>query len=157
MQHALVPLSGSTLSLHFFPSASAAALVAARHIVRRPFALRSVGPSSTRIHHDPLHHDMCPFDTSLSSHIRFLVYSSLHSPCALLPLSFFTFPLISCFSFLSFSRLPEPSSLLVPSLFSFLALPLHLRNALVVLLGLNLSLSLSPQLSPLSPVFLDLP
>ena len=48
-----------------------------------PLLFASVVLLSTRIHHDPFHHDMCLFDTSRCWHIRFLVSSSLHCPGAL--------------------------------------------------------------------------
>ena len=77
---------------HFSPSpvcsvsrVSCAALVAARHALRRHRAVRRCGPLSTRIHQAFRHHVMCVFDTSLSLCVWFTSYSSsLRSPRALL-------------------------------------------------------------------------
>ena len=52
--HFLITLSFSP-SFHFSPSVSSIALVAARHLLRRPFAVRSAGLSLTLIHHEFLH------------------------------------------------------------------------------------------------------
>ena len=57
------------LSLHFFPSVSSTALVAARHILLRPLAFRSVGPSSIRIQNatsPPCHVFTCSCLTNVS-------------------------------------------------------------------------------------------
>ena len=48
-------------------SASAWTALVARHVRRRPLALRKFGPSSVRIHQALRHHIMCLFDTSLLS------------------------------------------------------------------------------------------
>ena len=61
---------------------SRAALVAARHTLRRPRAVRKCGPLSTRTHLASFHHAMCLFDTSLSSCIEFVsLFASTHSSC----------------------------------------------------------------------------
>ena len=52
--------------------ASRAALVAARHTLRRSRAVCKCGPLSTRTHQASLHHVMCLFDTSFSSCIEFV-------------------------------------------------------------------------------------
>ena len=56
---------------------SCAALVAARHTLRRSRAVRRCGPLLTRTHHALCHHVMCLFDTWLSSCSEFE-----SSPCS---------------------------------------------------------------------------
>ena len=62
---------------------SSAALVAARHVRRRPRAVRNCGPLSTRIHQAFLHHVPCLFDTLFTSCIEFVsfFFASTHSSC----------------------------------------------------------------------------
>ena len=65
-----------------------AALVTARRVLRRCFAVRTCSSSLTRIHQDLLHHTMCPLGTSFLSFSRMVTSSSLSRfPGALLALS----------------------------------------------------------------------
>ena len=83
--HFLISLS-VFLSLHFSPSVSSTAPVAAHNVLLRPFAVRCVGPSLIRIHHALLHHVMCLFDTSmfsLNSSVSPSLFFSKNFYCAL--------------------------------------------------------------------------
>ena len=74
------PCSRFSLSLHgTFPVSrtSCAALVAARHTLRRSRAVCKCGPLLTRTHHALCHHVMCLFDTWLSSCSEFTFF-----PCS---------------------------------------------------------------------------
>ena len=65
--------------------ACSAALLTARHVRRRPRAVRMCGPLSTRIHQTFLHHVMCPFDTSFSSCIEVAsFFASTHFSCVVI-------------------------------------------------------------------------
>ena len=133
----------STLSLS---RACSAALLAARHVRRRPRAIRKCGPLSTRIHQAFLHHVTCLFDTSFPSCIEFMsIFSSTHSSCVVIS----SFP--SCSSRASTS--PSSFLLLLQSL-------LRSRLSFSLLLSCHFFLSLflrSPLLSRLlrSSLFLS--
>ena len=100
VQRALVPLSGPTLSLSPFLLPQPQRLLWWLH------ATFSVGLYRSRcrsvVDSDP---PCAHAGTSLSSHIRFLVSSSLRSLQRASPVSFLMFSLTSCFSLLSFSCL----------------------------------------------------
>ena len=77
-----------TSSVHFMSRTFSAALVTARRVLRRCFAVRTCSSSLTRIHQDLLHHTMCPLGTSFLSFSRMVTSSSLSRfPGALLALS----------------------------------------------------------------------
>ena len=65
--------------------ACSAALLAARHVRRRPRAVHKGVPLSTQIHQAFLHHLMCLFDTSFSSCVEFIsFFASTHSSCVVI-------------------------------------------------------------------------
>ena len=107
--------------------------LAARQTLRLPLTLRMLDPSSIRIHHDLLHHVMCLLDTSLSSHVEFLLsspFSPTHSFCVHLTSSYSCSPCHPCFFLLSCSRL------LRSPFFFTLSSELLLLNALLAFFSL---------------------
>ena len=68
---------------------SCTALVAARHVRRRPRAIRRCGPLSTRIHQVFRHYVMCLFDTLFSPGIEVVPtsFTSTHSSCIVISLA----------------------------------------------------------------------
>ena len=80
----LLCLFGLSLDLSLsYPSPSrafSAALLAARHTLRLPLALRILDPSPFWIHHALRHHVVRLSDTALSTYVRFMFSSSLFSP-----------------------------------------------------------------------------
>ena len=113
--------------------ACSAALLAARHVRRRPRAVRKCGPLSTRTHQAFLHHVMCLFDTSFLHALNSFPSLPQRIPLALS-------------SLLLFRALPGPQLL-----FLFLFLPSLslscLSFSLLLSLPISLLLLLSPRLS----------
>ena len=108
----LLPVSHFSLSpseTFLVSRASRAALVAARHALRRSRAVFKCGPLSMRIHHAFRHHIMCLSDTWLSSCSEF--ESSLCSSWA------FTSPSCPSWALTSLSCLPWASASLSLALF----------------------------------------
>ena len=130
-----------------------AAFLAARHVRRRPRAVRMCGPLFTRIHQAFLHHVMCLFDTSFSSCIEFVSILSSTLLSRVVPSPSSCSSLGFCISFLylerlCFSHLPFLLFLsLGPSRLSF-SLFLSLRFSLLLLLSPSLFWRL-----PRSPLF----
>ena len=125
----LLPVSHFSLSPPAtFPVSrtSCAALVAARHTLRRSRAVRRCGPLLTRTHHALCHHVMCLFDTWLSSCSEFAF-----SPC-----SSWAFTSPSCPSW-AFTSLSCPPWALASLLLSSLLVSIHFSFSLLLSLGLS--------------------